>query len=371
MPRLLLLLAAVGFAGAAFWYFRTPAPAPLSGARAPAATPAPGSAAPSAAPVSAASVASTPAPIAPAGPLAQAIDALLAKLLAGQATESDLAAFRSALLNAPADVSMAAIRAFLATGQDAPAGEGFAVGEGGALIAAPTLRTLLLDLLGVLARRGGSPADAIAIAKSILAQPTSADEWAVALRNHAWASPGDRAYLDGKLREMLAHDPWLKNPAPGLLEALDIAVYSGDPAWVPRLAEGLATGGPSLQRAAGIALDRLAETQPLAVMTMLNAQPALMADRPFLRADYFAKADLANPLQKQAVEIYLTRPDVPLAEKQKLIRGLATPGSFVSPGLLTTPAPRESNPALLRQTLPGWSTRFPELAGEIAGVMGE
>ena len=76
-------------------------------------------------------------------------------------------------------------------------------------------------------------------------------------------------------------------------------------------------------------------------MTFLNANPEQVADRPFVRADYFAKANLAERAQRDAVEQYLQRGDVAAAEKAKFLRAIAAPGSFVSDSLLSTSAPRE------------------------------
>jgi hypothetical protein len=128
----------------------------------------------------------------------------------------------------------------------------------------------------------------------------------------------------------------------------------------------------ALQRAAAVALDRLSEAAPLQVMTYLNANPATMADRPFVRADYFAKANLSQPSELQAVEVYLGRADVSVAEKVKLFKGLITPATFVSENLLTppTPEPSEDDAARLAgiaKTTRRWieTNRFPELQSEL------
>ena len=48
--------------------------------------------------------------------------------------------------------------------------------------------------------------------RSLLTRKTSADEWAVALRNIAWSAPDDRPFLAGKMREMLGYQPWRQQP---------------------------------------------------------------------------------------------------------------------------------------------------------------
>jgi hypothetical protein len=252
-------------------------------------------------------------------------------------------ALRRALFADPA-AGIAAILQFLATGEDAATGQALEVGPGGELTGAPTLRLFLLDLLGQLARLTGT-GESAAQARQNLAKKDSPDEWAVALRNVAWAEPKSRAYLAARMHEMLDYEPWRATPTAGFLEAFDVAVYSGDPTFVPTFAELARGGDPTLQRAATIALDRLAETSPLAVMDFLNAHPTEIADRPLVRADYFAKADLGDTQQRAAAEQYLSRGDVSAAEKTKMLHALVSPGSFVSDSLLATSTDRDDGTA--------------------------
>ena len=67
-------------------------------------------------------------------------------------------------------------------------------------------------MLGQQARKLRSM-DAAEISRGILEDKTSADEWALALRNVAWAEPQSRSYLTGKVREMLSYDPWRATPS--------------------------------------------------------------------------------------------------------------------------------------------------------------
>lgn len=308
-------------------------------------------------------------PTAPDEPIRSGIDDLLAKLRAAAATPADLARLQRALLSADPRQAIAAILAFLKTGQDATTGEPFAPGPNGGLETAPSLRVLLLDVLGRLSRKIGS-ADADAIGRTILAAKTSPDEWAIAMRNIAWHDPTATPYLGAKFREMLGHEPWLNDPSSGFLEAFDVAVYAKDATLIPTLGNMLSSNKPELQRAAAVALDRLAESTPLAVMTYLNGSPTTLADLPFVRADFFAKADLSQQQQRSAVEFYLSRSDVSPAEKAKLLKGLATPASFVSDNLLTesTP-PADETPRVQAagNVAAEWlkTNRFPELSGEL------
>lgn len=305
--------------------------------------------------------------------VASTLNDLFERLRRNELPHAPLAARRAELLQEDSHAVLGAIREFLATGQDNATGAPFAIAPGGGdLATAPTFRVWLLDLAGAIdqtARTG----EAAAISREVLATKRSPEEWAVALRNIAWAEPPAAPYLAAKFREMVSYDPWVTAPTAGLLEAFDIAVFSGDPALIPVFADLLRGSQPALRRAAGVALDRLAENAVLPVMTYLNTHPEILADRPMLRADYFAKADPAQFAQRAAVETYLARRDVSVAEKTKLVKALAAPGSFISDNLLTSPrgltedATRISG---LDRALNEWlaANRFPELAPVLAQV---
>ena len=303
-----------------------------------------------------------------------ALQSLLAKFRGGGGTPADLTALRQAVRAADPREAIAAITEFLKSGQDWRTGEAFTVGPGG-LSGAPTLRVLLMDLLGQLARETGSGA-ADGLARSTLETKTSPEEWAISLRNVAWSEPNAAGFLSAKMHEMLAEPAWTAAPSPGLLEAFDVIAYAGDPGFIDQLSSLAQGDSPALGRAALVAMDRLSERAPLAVMEYLNANPALLGERPMLRADYFAKADLSQPAQQTALETYLGRVDVGVAEKTKLLQALATPASFVSDNLLTPP-PVPGDDAARQRTLGtvlgGWlqGNRFPELAGVMAQVRGE
>lgn len=296
------------------------------------------------------------------------IEKLLAKLEAGTATEADLDALKRTLLAADPAVATAAIREFLATGRDARTGLEFTLRPGGDLNA-PTLRVLLMDVLGRIAKRDGGAA-AAQLARTTLEKKDSADEWAIALRNVAWAEPQATAYLAAKAREMLAHAPWRAAPTSGLLEAFDVIVFTKDASLTAELAAAQNDPNDQLRHAADVALDRLAAASPLDVMNYLNANPALLTERPMLRADYFAKADLTAPGQKVALEFYLGRPDIAEAEKAKLLKALATPATFVSENLLTEPPPEPDDAAREHAILAAvqeWlaGKRFPPLQAQL------
>ena len=291
-----------------------------------------------------------------------------------------LAALREALDRAgrnPADaaVAIAAVREFLARGEDAPTGERFHVSQGGALSEAPTVRTLLMDRLGSLARTAGTD-DARQVANETFGSKGSADEWALALRNVAWADPdGSRALLADKTREMLAYGPWRATPSGGFMEAFDAAAYSRDATLMGDFAR-LAAEATPLRQAALVGADRLTAEAPLAVANYLNDNPNVLADRPLVRADYLGKLDLADPAQRAAAEAYLDRTDVDTAEKVKFLGRLEQPAYFASDSLLTAPQPGVNATGLAHRetvnTVAGqWLTgnRFPVLQAPLTELV--
>jgi hypothetical protein len=301
--------------------------------------------------------------------LREQIEVLFEKLVSGKGNARDIAALREALEKADPREALVATLEFLQSGRDVRTGQSFVVAENGRLSESPTLRVMLLDILGALSRQLKSN-EADTFARAILETKSSPDEWSIALRNVAWHDPAARPYLSAKARDLLTYAPWRQSPTPGMLEAFDVAVFVQDPNLIPALEENLVTGEAAVQRASAIALDRLAERAPLAVMNYLNANPQLMGERPFVRADYFAKADLGQPAQRAALEFYLGRSDVSHDEKVKLLNALTTPASFVADGLLTAPIPEPDEVArqnAVAETTRTWlaQNRFPPLRSEI------
>ena len=273
--------------------------------------------------------------------LLSAIEATLADLRSGDPQKMKAALDRlDALLSGDghdAAASIAAIMEFLKSGKDAPTGEEFVVGESGMLDSANSLRVNLLDHLGTLCRETGSK-EALNVARDVLSKFGSADEWAVCLRNTAWLDPKSTSTLHGKLEQMLDHKPWQEKPSTGMLEAFDVAAYSGAVQLIPRLSNFLSQGEQSpLWRASTVALDQLATTHPGEVLEWLARNPTMMNEHPYQRADLIAKGDLNNPAQRRAIESILARRDLSVEERGKILAGLVTPGNFVSNNLLTTP----------------------------------
>jgi hypothetical protein len=257
-----------------------------------------------------------------------------------------LAQLRQALASSPAREASAAIRRFLDSKVDAPTRQGFKIGAKGSLSEAPTLRAFLLDYLGQT-----DPAAAAQYARVILNSKDSPDEWAVALRNLAMGDPSadGRAFLQQKAGELLQYGPWQQNPSTGYLEAFDVAVYLGGASLAPTLADRVrGQDNPAVAHAAYLALDRLVINDPAALLTALEAAPELMQGREATRADYFARADVRDPQQRQVLESYLLDPRRSAAELAQFAGVFPNANYMISQNLLT-PTPTPDGAALAKR----------------------
>jgi hypothetical protein len=146
------------------------------------------------------------------------------------------------------------------------------------------------------------------MAAQILARPTLPDEWAVCLRNYAWAHPGpdSEAFLLAKSRELLGNPAWALDPSAGYLEAFDTIVYAHGTSLLPELAALIRDRGQhAIAYAAFLTVDRLMIDQPTIILTQLVTQPELMAGREQSRAGLVARADVRDPAQRALLEQYL------------------------------------------------------------------
>src|SRR5205823_2448911 len=185
-------------------------------------------------------------------------DALRNALLAAKTPEkaSDLLAdWRRKLRNLRPEPAAKMIREFLATKQDVPTHLPFVVAPAGSLKSAPTLRVFLMDELARVDK-----AAAAAIAENILADWSSPDEWAVALRNYAQGStnPNKDAFLINRMQHLLRYEPSQHDPSVGYLESFDVAVYLGGTSLTPLLCDLVRSKeNQAVAHAAYLALDRL------------------------------------------------------------------------------------------------------------------
>lgn len=270
-----------------------------------------------------------------AGPLDDACRTLRGTADAASARQT-LAALRRMFAAMPTTAAVAAIREFLDSKADASTHLGFRVAGNGMLDEAPTLRTFLLDELARL-----DPAAAADYARVVLASMDSPDEWAVSLRNLARGDTSDAAHalLAEKTGDMLRYPAWQQDPSTGFLEAFDVAVYLGGTDLMPTLSDMVRSqDNPAIAHAAFLALDRLVLNSPSATLAALQTDPSMMQGREATRADYFARADVRDPQQRQVLETYLLNPQLSAAELDTFAGIFPNANFMISNNLLTQSA---------------------------------
>jgi len=202
----------------------------------------------------------------------------------------------------------------LREGGDAATGLSFETGPGGALVAWPTLRVFLLDVLAVT-----DPDLAGAIAREVLDSTASAAEFAVALKplllGGVWRTSDEE--LSARFAHLLGQPDWQAEV--GLAEALDLARAAAIPATTSLLARWV-DGDPIAATAGEMALHETAAARPDLLVGLLAGDPGLLVDRPGLRASLLARATVSDPGQAAGLQGYLADPAVPLAEKRDLLR---------------------------------------------------
>lgn len=257
----------------------------------------------------------------------------------GKATTDDtrlaLIGLRAELLALPKDEAVRRIRGFLDGGKDATTGLSFGIAKDGMLSEWPSFRTFLLDTLMVV-----DPASAAETGRAILEKPTSADEWALALRNVARGdSSADPDFLRAKTEELIRNPGWQADPSIGYLNAFDVLVHVQATASTPLLS-GLIQmkDRKDLAHAGFLTLDRLVQGQPVEVLTRLSADTALQQSRPEMVAQQFARADLRDPAQQALVKSWLLDPGRSAAELRSFAGVYPNNNQFVSNNLLTAQA---------------------------------
>ncbi len=213
---------------------------------------------------------------------------------------------RDAIRQAPEEVAAAAVVAFLKTGDDSPTGLPFEIGPDGMMEAVPSVRSALLDLLPSL-----DPMAALEVARGIMDQRTSADEYALALRNMAWNDlDGDlKSELSGRFMDLLK-SPWLDRPSAGFLEAFDIAVEVGGGPMFDRIvalaSEATAKSNTAASRAAFMSLDRMIIRDRALLTAAFSADGAWMNFAPQQRAALMSRLDITEPGQRDVFSRYLS-----------------------------------------------------------------
>ena len=237
----------------------------------------------------------------------------------------------------PAAEAVAFIRKFLAIGRDGDTGLPFEIASDGRLQQSPTFRTFLLDALAAL-----DPAAAAEISRDILATPTSADEWALALRNvgRFEDTTQSRDFLRQKTEELIRNPAWQAEPSIGYLNAFDVLVHTRATESTPLLS-GLIQNKErkDLAHAAFLTLDRLVQQQPVEMLGQLADDSALQQSRPEMTAQQFARADLRDPAQREIVQSWLLNSARTATELNSFATTYPNNNQFVSHNLLTSAAP--------------------------------
>lgn len=250
-----------------------------------------------------------------------------------EASAAMLAEMAAKLRAMPKAEAVALLLALLDGRGDAPTKLEFQIRQGGDLRSAPTVRVWALDMLGQL-----DAAAAAEYSKAIYARHDSADEWALALRND-WRQAAQTGQFDGvraRALELMAYEPWVKDPSMGFLEALDLTVATL--AWeaVPRLGAWLdASQSEVLRRGAWMALERMSAEMPEDFLPALARRPEWLATQPLVRAGLVARADLGTERQRTAVELYLQRPDVSTEEGRSFFELIPNANAIVANTLAT------------------------------------
>lgn len=293
------------------------------------------------------------------------------KLLPGrEAAAAALADFRKEMLAMPREQALARLTQFLDSRDDTRTQLGFAVGPGGVLTESPTLRVYLLDLLAEI-----DPVSAAAYAETVLATSASADEWAVAMRNLARGRTDDagKVLLRERFTQLLHNPDWLEHPTAGFLEAFDVAVHLRSPALVPELMALVNTNGTQASaHAAHLALDRMIQRDPVPALAALLRDPAGLPGHDLTRAGYVARANVAEPQQRQLVEAYLLNPQLGTEELMAFAEGFPNGNFMMSHNLITTSEVPASNVLVQRdrqalQVVQSW-LRDPRFASRRAAL---
>ncbi len=270
------------------------------------------------------------------GASGDAVSSVFAALRAGTTTDharQSLLDLRNSLTDMPKDEALALIRGFLASGEDRATGLSFEISGDGSLTEWPSFRTFLLDFLLAL-----DPVAAAAIGREILATPTTADEWALALRNVARGEALDEsaAFLRGKTEELINNPAWQADPSIGYLNSFDVLVHIEATDSAPLLS-GLVQRKDrrDLAHAGFLTLDRLVQRQPLDLLSRLAADSALRQSRPEMVAQQFARADVRDPAQQQLMKSWLLDPERTPAELRSFAGIYPNNNRFVSNNLLT------------------------------------
>lgn len=243
---------------------------------------------------------------------------------------------RKRITEAPSAASIPAILAFLDSYKDAETGASFQVGPDGYLIAAPTFRMILLDLLEKL---DGSVA--AEYASKIFAESRIAGEWTLALRSQGRHRGVDGARQSSEYRSYverhLSNNEWLKNPPPGYLYGFDAAVFLSDGEQAARvMGIHLQNHHPATNFAARLALDRMAMDEFPAVAPAALQAAGNHGDVYEERALLISRANPLSTIEMEVVREYLLDPAILHDEKIEFLQSFPNANLEISHDILTS-----------------------------------
>lgn len=250
------------------------------------------------------------------------------------ADAKSLAELRQKFTALDKDAAVAEIRSFLESGVDAPTGLPFDISGDQSLGGWPTLRVFLLDLLLAI-----NPAAAAEISRGILSLPTTADEWAVALRNVGRVeNPADsRDFLREKTEVLISNPDWQAKPSVGYLNAFDVLVHTRATSSAPLLSSLVQRKDRrDLSHAAFLTLDRLVQRDTVEMLSRLKSDTALHESRPEMVAQQFARADLRDLAQRSLVRDWLLDPNRKPVELNTFAESYPNNNQMISSNLLTS-----------------------------------
>jgi hypothetical protein len=243
-------------------------------------------------------------------------------------------------LKADPDRAAATLREFLRSGGDQATELGFVVGEAG-LEEWPSLRAFLLDLLGKI-----DPELASRYAlETVIPAKNSTVEYAVSLQilwNHGGAEEPTPELTEAWLG-LLQKQDWSARPDAAWLESLDFAsripaaasaFLQSSTAWLAQPAEV-----PARVAAVDLALERMAEREPVATMGALVGNPGLLGEGRgrYQRPQIFARADLTDPEQQRLLARYLEGLDSRSPEARFFFQSFPCHNFSVGPSLSGQP----------------------------------
>ena len=240
---------------------------------------------------------------------------------------------KAALLRMDRREAVAWITKYFATGNDFSTELDITISQDGTLTEWPALRVFLLDVLYII-----DPVAGAELGRNVLRSPTTADEWALAMRNVGAGSPAaeDVALLKAKSAEMLRNGAWSKEASAGYLESFDVIVHTRNVELAPELiARARDTANRGVRHAAFLTLDRLTLTDPGAMMEELIPSAIAQPETALMVSNMVARADVRDPAQRRLVENYLLDEKRTAPEVQAFTGVFPNANQFVSSNLLT------------------------------------